>query len=157
MLKCESLYLKTSQFTEHEVAEFQETFDLFDEKGDGKIAIRQIGDLIRALGKNPTQADITKLVVEYEEHDRITFQVFLPFLQAISSKKSTDTSDDLVEGLRHFDMEGTGLIRSVELHHLLTTLGEKLTEDEAAQLLKGHEDTEGNINYENFVNFIINS
>ena len=42
---------------------------------------------------------------------------------------------------------------SAELRHLLTTLGEKLSDEEAEQLLVGHEDSKGNINYENFVRY----
>ena len=92
--------------------------------------------------------------------------------QAICSRRSTDTSDDFIEGLRHFDKDGNGFIRflitvitiiaiiaiitimaiiaiiflittfnsSAELRHLLTTLGEKLSDEEAEQLLAGHED-----------------
>ena len=72
-------------------------------------------------------------------------------IQAICSRRSTDTSDDFIEGLRHFDKDGNGFISSAELRHLLTTLGEKLSDEEAEQLLVGHEDNKGNINYENFV------
>jgi len=38
-----------------------------------------------------------------KEDTRVTFEQFLPMLQAVSSKKITDTTDDFVEGLRHFD------------------------------------------------------
>ena len=74
-------------------------------------------------------------------------------IQAICSRRSTDTSDDFIEGLRHFDKDGNGFISSAELRHLLTTLGEKLSDEEAEQLLVGHEDNKGNINYENFVRY----
>ena len=39
---------------------------------------------------------------------------------------------------------------------MLTTLGEKLSDEEAEQLLTGHEDSKGNINYENFVRTVMN-
>ncbi len=37
--------------------------------------------------------------------------------------------------LRHFDKDGSGYISSAELRHLLTTLGEKLTDDEVRRNL----------------------
>ena len=77
-------------------------------------------------------------------------------IKAICSRRSTDTSDDFIEGLRHFDKDGNGFISSAELRHLLTTLGEKLSDEEAEQLLVGHEDSKGNINYENFVRTVMN-
>ena len=33
----------------------------------------------------------------------MTFEQFLPMLQSVSSRPITDTLDDFVEGLRHFD------------------------------------------------------
>ena len=51
-------------------------------------------------------------------------------LSAICQRRSTDTAEDFVEGLRHFDKDGNGAISSAELRHLLTTLGEKLSDDE---------------------------
>lgn len=56
--------------------------------------------------------------------ERISFEVFLPIYQAISKSRSSDTADDFIEGLRHFDKDGNGFISSAELRHLLSTLGE---------------------------------
>lgn len=50
--------------------------------------------------------------------------MFLPIYQAISKGRSSDTADDFIEGLRHFDKDGSGFISSAELRHLLSTLGE---------------------------------
>ena len=33
---------------------------LFDSKGDGKISGRQLGDVLRAMGQNPTEAEVKK-------------------------------------------------------------------------------------------------
>jgi len=41
-------------------AEFQETFSLFDNKGDGKIFAHQLGEVLRAMGQNPTEAEVKK-------------------------------------------------------------------------------------------------
>ena len=43
------------------VSEFQEAFQIFDIKGDGQIHVAQIGDVLRALGQNPTEAEVKKL------------------------------------------------------------------------------------------------
>lgn len=37
-----------------------EVFNLFDNKGDGKIAASQLGDCLRSLGQNPTESEIRK-------------------------------------------------------------------------------------------------
>ncbi len=41
-------------------AEYQETFNLFDNRGDGKIFVHQLGEALRAMGQNPTEADVRK-------------------------------------------------------------------------------------------------
>ncbi|KYN13409.1 Myosin-2 essential light chain [Trachymyrmex cornetzi] len=140
-----------ASYSEDQLAEFQEAFQLFDSRGDGKIHVSQIGDALRALGQNPTESDVKKFTHQHKPDERISFEVFLPIYQAISKSRASDTADDFIEGLRHFDKDGNGFISSAELRHLLTTLGEKLSDEEVETLLAGHEDSQGNINYEDFV------
>merc|ERR1712098_649802 len=53
---------KTQGFTENQVEDFKEVFQLFDTKGDGLIQVTQVGEVLRALGQNPTEGDVKKLV-----------------------------------------------------------------------------------------------
>jgi len=138
-----------------DIGECQETFNLFDNRGDGKINVSQLGDVLRALGQNPTEADVGKVSGTQKQDYRISFDEFLPILQSINKGKPTDTADDFIEGLRHFDKDGNGFISSAELRHLLTTLGEKLSDDEVEQLLAGQEDSQGNVHYEDFVRMVM--
>ncbi|KAG8971726.1 hypothetical protein FRB90_010409, partial [Tulasnella sp. 427] len=43
-------------------AEYKEAFALFDKKGTGKVQREVLGDLLRALGQNPTQAEVADIV-----------------------------------------------------------------------------------------------
>lgn len=147
--------MRMAAYTEDQIAEFQEAFQIFDNKGDGKIHVSQVGDVLRALGQNPTESDVKKVCQQHRPDERINFEVFLPILQTISKSRPADTAEDFIEGLRHFDKDGNGYISSAELRHLLTTLGEKLSDEEVEQLLTGHEDSQGNVNYEEFVHSVI--
>jgi myosin light chain 6 len=146
---------KSKDFSEDQIAEFQEAFQLFDTRGDGMIPAQQVGEVLRALGQNPTEADVRRLVQNTNKEGRVSFEMFLPILQTVSQKKITDTVDDFVEGLRHFDKDGNGFISSAELRHMLTSLGEKMTEEEVEGLIHGQEDSQGNINYEEFVKMVL--
>ena len=51
--------------------------------------------------------------------------------------------------------DGAGYISSAELRHMLTSLGEKMNEEEVESLIHGQEDSKGNINYEEFVKMVL--
>ena len=43
-------------------ADYREAFGLFDRVGDSKVAYNQIADIMRALGQNPTNKEVNKLL-----------------------------------------------------------------------------------------------
>ncbi|PKU27840.1 hypothetical protein llap_21856 [Limosa lapponica baueri] len=50
------------EFSQAQQDDFKEAFLLFDRTGDAKITLSQVGDIIRALGQNPTNAEINKIL-----------------------------------------------------------------------------------------------
>ncbi|XP_074126142.1 myosin light chain 6B [Sminthopsis crassicaudata] len=149
------------EFNKDQLEDFKEAFQLFDRIGDGKILYNQCGDVMRALGQNPTNAEVLK-VLGHPKNDelnskRVDFETFLPMLQAVAKSRDQGTYEDYLEGLRVFDKEGNGTVMGAELRHVLTTLGEKMTEEEVETLLAGHEDNNGSINYEAFLKHIMSS
>ena len=51
-------------------AEFRDAFSLFDKRGDGKIDSDQVGDVMRALNLNPTEAEVKKIVQEIDPNGK---------------------------------------------------------------------------------------
>ncbi|KAI3381002.1 hypothetical protein SNEBB_010374 [Seison nebaliae] len=120
--------------TEDQKDNIRMKFMFYDNKGDGKIPKSMLGDVIRAQNLNPTELEINKCAKEIPD-ERITFDQFLPIFEGIKKKDVVSTPEDFIEGLKVFDNDSNGKISSAELRHLLTTLGEKLTEEEVEQLL----------------------
>uniref|UniRef100_A0A8C0NTK3 Myosin light chain 6 n=1 Tax=Canis lupus familiaris TaxID=9615 RepID=A0A8C0NTK3_CANLF len=120
------------EFNKDQLEEFKEAFELFDRVGDGKILYGQCGDVMRALGQNPTNAEVLRILGNPKSDElksrRVDFETFLPMLQAVSKNRDQGTYEDYLEGLRVFDKEGNGKVMGAELRHVLTTLGEAGTE-----------------------------
>ena len=48
------------------ILEHRDLFSLFDKQGDGKVECSEVGDMLRALGCNPTQADVKKIIADID-------------------------------------------------------------------------------------------
>ncbi|XP_015235443.1 myosin light chain 1, skeletal muscle isoform [Cyprinodon tularosa] len=147
------------EFSADQVEDYREAFGLFDRVGDNKVAYNQIADIMRALGQNPTNKDVTKLLGNPSAEDmaskRVEFEAFLPMLQTIINSPNKAGFEDYVEGLRVFDKEGNGTVMGAELRIVLSTLGEKMNEAEIDALMAGQEDESGCVNYEAFVKHVM--
>lgn len=116
-------------------AEYKEAFALFDKKGTGTISRESLGDLLRALGQNPTQAEVADLANAAPKD--IDYASFLNILNRPNGFKPAGTPEEFIRGFQVFDKDGNGFIGAGELRYVLTSLGEKLSDDEMDELLKG--------------------
>lgn len=140
------------QLTKEQIAELKEAFSLFDEGGGGTITTKELGTVMRSLGQNPTEAELQDMINEVDADGNGTID-FPEFLTMMARKmKDTDSEEEIREAFRVFDKDGNGYISAAELRHVMTNLGEKLTDEEVDEMIREADiDGDGQVNYEEFV------
>lgn len=140
-----------------DIEDVQDVFDLYDfwDGRDGLVDAAKIGDLLRCTGLNPTDAMVNKNggTKKFGEK-QYKFEEILPIYAAVYEEKDTGTFADFMEAFKTFDREGQGYVTTAEIRHVLTSLGERLTDVEVTDILKftgTEEDLDGNIKYEEFI------
>ncbi|GJS88761.1 calmodulin-2/4 isoform X1 [Tanacetum coccineum] len=173
------------QLTDDQISEFKEAFSLFDKDGDGNIndlplntsvhilindeksrceychgtgciTTKELGTVMRSLGQNPTEAELQDMINEVDADGNGTID-FPEFLNLMARKmKDTDSEEELKEAFRVFDKDQNGFISAAELRHVMTNLGEKLTDEEVDEMIREADvDGDGQINYEEFVKIMM--
>ncbi|EKX47820.1 hypothetical protein GUITHDRAFT_86224 [Guillardia theta CCMP2712] len=148
---------------QQQLQQWREAFSCFADPhlppGQGTINTRELGQLIRALGKNPSQDEMTNLLREVDPNGEgnIDFNAFCnvmarPFRQP-------ETEAELLESFRAFDRDGSGTISTQEFRTVMRNFGEPLTDDEVDEILKAAEACEvqkGVLDYRRFAKVLGN-
>jgi calmodulin len=69
------------------------------------------------------------------------------FLTMMARKmKDTDSEEEIREAFKVFDRDNNGFISAAELRHVMTSIGEKLTDDEVDEMIReADQDGDGRI------------
>uniref|UniRef100_A0A646QEQ7 Calglandulin n=1 Tax=Hemiscolopendra marginata TaxID=943146 RepID=A0A646QEQ7_9MYRI len=134
-------------------------FDVYDFDGKGKVDGFYLGECLRALNLNPTNALVEKMGGTKKTGEKtLTFEEFAPIFSQVKKDKDVGTLEDFMEGLKVYDKAENGTMMAAELAHVMLTLGEKLTDSEVMDIMAicaGQEDEEGFIKYEPFVKAVL--
>ena len=154
-----------SEFTKEQIAAFRDAFELFDRSGgQGLVQWTECANLSRCFGYNPTNKYVLELLggdeLETMTHAQLKEKTiglddFLPHLWTISQAPDPGCYEEFYEGLKVFDKDGGGKVSATELRHVLTQLGEKLSQKDCDVLLDGQEDADGNVKYDTFIKTIL--
>merc|ERR1712212_234404 len=142
-------------------ADAKDAFIIFDEAYEGNdVDAFYVPDILRALGCNCTNATCVAAGAAAELGvKRVTFSEFLPIWANVKADlRDTGCKEDYIEGLKVFDKDGSGKVPMAEVQNVLCTLGEKLEQDEAANLFKLlgiTADEEDQISYMEFIDKLI--
>lgn len=136
------------QLSQEQISEYKEAFSLFDENGDGTISTKELGTVMRSLGQNPTEAELSDMIREAAIGENGTIN-FPQFLTLMAYRKS---EEEIIQACKVFDKDDNGYISAAELRHVMTNLREKLTDEEIDEMIREADiDGDSQINYEEFI------
>ncbi|ORC92073.1 calmodulin [Trypanosoma theileri] len=121
----------------------KEAFELLQK--DGKIPKASVPTALRAAGLNPSEERIKEIMTTVTDLDMASYEALVA-----KHEDKTDTVEAVKEAFRVFDKDLDGTVSVAEFRHIMTTMGEKYTEEEFRDLIQGFDDN-GVIHYEKFV------
>jgi len=127
---------------------------------------------MRSLGQNPSESELQDMINEVDADNNGTIDfpgmiwpwfsqdfsllTSLPeFLTMMARKmKDTDSEEEIREAFKVFDRDNNGFISAAELRHVMTSIGEKLTDDEVDEMIReADQDGDGRIDCEYYCAF----
>jgi len=136
--------------------DIQDVFQTLDPNNTGKMQPKDVIPALRALEKNPTQEQVKAIDEKYKAGISLA-----DFKTLYKSKEGgrhcQEQGKEMREVLSVLDRDGGGLINVVELRSILQNLGDVVDEKTLDALFKEVKvDHDGNINYDDFVDMLIN-
>lgn len=128
---------------------------------------------MRSLGQNPSESELQDMINEVDADNNGTIDFpgtlsltwlqhtrsitaaglmsYAEFLTMMARKmKDTDSEEEIREAFKVFDRDNNGFISAAELRHVMTSIGEKLTDDEVDEMIReADQDGDGRIDCRN--------
>lgn len=146
--------VKANQLPDHLLDVYEETFDLLDINDKGAIGPKEIGTVMRAIGKDPTDEEIVSVIKEVDRSSTgcLNFNDFLTCLSYICQDEDSD-EEEWESVFKHFDQNGDGFIDEKDLRKTLTQLRVKFTESDVQEMIS-EISRRKKLNYEDFMNIV---
>lgn len=141
-----------SNVSPEQIQELRDAFRAQDPHDTGKINTRQLGNVLRALGQLPTEAELYDLVDEIDEEGEgdIKFAEFEAMM--IKRLEALNKDESLQAAFKLFDRDDDGYISQAELKTLMFNMGERCTTEEFSDMMREIDtDNDGKISYAEFV------
>jgi len=138
------------------ILEMKEAFLLFDKNGDGFISARELGVLMRTLGRNPTEEEIMNIMneIDVDHNGKLDFSEFVIMMR--DKLSGEDMEQEIRQAFRVFDRNGDGYISKQEFKHCMMHFGERFTNEEVEEMIaEADSNNDGKIDYHEFSKMIL--
>jgi len=143
--------------TDFNMSKCKRMFDFFDKDKSGNITTKELGNVMRCGGLNPTEEELKAKMKECDTNGdgTVSWAEFKKNIDSFAQKKSKKPAD-IKKSFKVFDKNGDGKIDLKEFRKLCTSMGEKLTDKEIDTLLEeADENGDGKLSYQEFVDFML--
>ncbi|KAJ8521694.1 hypothetical protein ONZ45_g1644 [Pleurotus djamor] len=140
------------KLTPEQLEEHRAVFDSFDRDSSGSISKEELGTVMRALGHNPSEDDLRRMIreVDNDRNGTIEFDEFIELM----TRAMVDPDKELMDAFRAFDQNGDGFVTAEELARIMAVIGEPLNEHEIrAMIAESDIDKDGRVNFEGEAGF----
>ena len=129
--------------TQKQKDDIKKAFDHFDQRGAGSIKKKELKVILRALGFDPSNEELDRIVHEHNENkddDSIDFQEFMDIM--LTKIKEKISNNDINYGFNKIarirkkeNPNDYKYIFAEDIEKVAETLGEKLTKEEIEEML----------------------
>lgn len=142
----------SKSLSDKQIADFKETFSMFDKNGDGTITTAEFGTVMRSLGQDPTEEYLQATIAKVDANGNGSME-FEEFLELMTEHMEVDESEEnMRDTFNAFDLNQDGRITGRELKTAMKNLGNDLTDEDIEKMIKEADlDNDGCVNYDEFV------
>jgi len=139
------------KLTDEQVQQIAQAFQLFDTDGSGTIETQELKIAMRALGFEPKQEEIDKMVRDVDDDGSGSVD-YPEFLEMMAHKiLNRDPAEEIDKAFKLFDDDQTGRVSFKNLKRVAKELGERLTDEELQEMIdEADRDGDGEVNNEEF-------
>ena len=146
-------------FSEQQICELHEAFNIFDVESDGSIDKKNLILLMNALNLNISQDEINQLLEELgiNNEGQIYFNQFLKIMAKILKNVKEDEDISLKKLFYLLDRNRNGLISIHEIRYIITHQSDNISEEDIGTIMKEADtDGDGLISLEEFMTIMKN-
>ena len=127
-------------------------FKLYDEDKDGFVDFVYLAEMMRSAGAIFMDSDLERPMETIRNNNGADIFNQKDFVDLCTKFINNDeTEDDLIEAFKFWDTDNSGRVATEDIRRALTTLGDKLSEDEINAFIKEADpDNIGAIDYEHY-------
>ncbi len=142
---------QTMSANDEALEKFRTLFIKTDKKRAGKISVSEFRDLLKNNFEDIDPNVLSEVNDAADDYGNVTQESYLNFMK-VNFLDSEE--EDVIRAFKVFDRANNGYLACAEFKHILTTLGDKFTEEEVEEVFReANLRGDGKLNYVEFVEF----